>query len=36
MDQYPTEEEEYELMYGDELDAMDDMDIESEYLSDVF
>ncbi|XP_055641779.1 chromosome transmission fidelity protein 18 homolog [Toxorhynchites rutilus septentrionalis] len=28
MDQYPTEEEEYELMYGDELEAMEDMDIE--------
>ncbi|XP_058819117.1 chromosome transmission fidelity protein 18 homolog [Topomyia yanbarensis] len=28
MDQYPTEEEEYELMYGDELDAMDDMGFE--------
>lgn len=29
MDQYPTEEEEYELMYGDDLDAMNDMEVES-------
>ncbi|XP_058126500.1 chromosome transmission fidelity protein 18 homolog [Anopheles ziemanni] len=28
MDQYPTEEEEYELVYGDDLDAMNDMDSE--------
>ncbi|XP_058446411.1 chromosome transmission fidelity protein 18 homolog [Malaya genurostris] len=28
MEQYPTEEEEYELQYGDELDAMDDMGFE--------
>ncbi|XP_001659131.2 chromosome transmission fidelity protein 18 homolog [Aedes aegypti] len=28
MDQYPTEEEEFELMYGDDLEAMNDMDIE--------
>lgn len=29
MDQFPTEEEEFELQYGDELDAMDDMGMES-------
>uniref|UniRef100_A0A182K417 AAA+ ATPase domain-containing protein n=1 Tax=Anopheles christyi TaxID=43041 RepID=A0A182K417_9DIPT len=28
MDQYPTEEEEYELVYGDDLDAMDELDEE--------
>ncbi|XP_055590916.1 chromosome transmission fidelity protein 18 homolog [Uranotaenia lowii] len=28
MDQYPTEEEEYELMYGDDLDAMHDLEFE--------
>ncbi|XP_055546969.1 chromosome transmission fidelity protein 18 homolog [Wyeomyia smithii] len=28
MDQYPTEEEEFELMYGDELEAMDDLGFE--------
>uniref|UniRef100_A0A8D8CUF8 Chromosome transmission fidelity protein 18 homolog n=1 Tax=Culex pipiens TaxID=7175 RepID=A0A8D8CUF8_CULPI len=28
MDQFPTEEEEFELQYGDELDAMDDMGME--------
>ncbi|XP_053694619.1 chromosome transmission fidelity protein 18 homolog [Sabethes cyaneus] len=28
MDQYPTEEEEYELRYGDYLEAMDDMGFE--------
>ncbi|XP_065090752.1 chromosome transmission fidelity protein 18 homolog [Ochlerotatus camptorhynchus] len=28
MDQFPTEEEEYELMYGDDLEAMDDMEVE--------
>uniref|UniRef100_A0A182SZM7 AAA+ ATPase domain-containing protein n=1 Tax=Anopheles maculatus TaxID=74869 RepID=A0A182SZM7_9DIPT len=26
MDQYPTEEEEFELVYGDDLEAMDEMD----------
>ncbi|XP_035915325.1 chromosome transmission fidelity protein 18 homolog [Anopheles stephensi] len=26
MDQYPTEEDEFELVYGDDLEAMDDMD----------
>uniref|UniRef100_A0A182JLN0 AAA+ ATPase domain-containing protein n=1 Tax=Anopheles atroparvus TaxID=41427 RepID=A0A182JLN0_ANOAO len=30
MDQYPTEEEEYELVYGDDLDAMNEMDMDSE------
>lgn len=33
MDQYPTEEEEFELMYGDDLEAMNDMDIESKWSS---
>uniref|UniRef100_A0A6E8VY12 AAA domain-containing protein n=1 Tax=Anopheles coluzzii TaxID=1518534 RepID=A0A6E8VY12_ANOCL len=28
MDQYPTEEEEFELVYGDDLDAMDELEDE--------
>lgn len=31
---YPTPEEEYELMYGEELEMMEDFDGKSKYLCD--
>ncbi|KXJ71078.1 hypothetical protein RP20_CCG021555 [Aedes albopictus] len=33
MDHYPTEEEEYELMYADDMEALDEMDVELNPVS---